>query len=409
VVALIQGDELVSSAHEGEDISVLLDATPFYGESGGQVGDVGTLTGENVKLQVEDTFKPVSDLYVHRCRVLEGEITPHTTVEAKIDETRRGQIAASHTSTHILHSALRTILGAHVGQAGSLVEAGRLRFDFTHYEAVSPELLREIEAVVNEKVRLNDLIEIDYMPLQQAKDRGALAFFGDKYGDIVRVVQTGDYSVELCGGTHVHATGEIGLVKIISESSIAAGVRRVEALTGATAYQETQTQDKLLANIANLLKTPKHLTPERVEKLLADSHELLRQIQALQAQDASSRVADLVNRAVGVDGFRVIASTVENTDRNGLRRLVDELKTRVESGVIVLASATGADVAFVAGVTPDLVKRRGLQAGKIIQAVTRIADGRGGGRPELAQGGGKEPAKMQAAIDAVAQIVANQS
>ena len=409
VIALIRGDELASGVHEGEEISVILNQTPFYGDSGGQVGDIGVIESENAKLKVVDTVKPVPDLFVHRCKVIEGEIAPQTLVEAKIDAERRQHIAVSHTATHILHHALRTALGTHVGQAGSLVESGRLRFDFTHYEAVSPQHLREIEADINDRVRLNNDVETDYLPLQEAKDRGALAFFGEKYGEIVRFVRIGDYSKELCGGTHVHAAGEIGLVKIISESSIAAGVRRIEALTGASAYQHIRSEEEALATIANMLRTSKQSTPERIEALLQTNRELERQINALQSQMAQSQVVDLVNSAVTVDGFRVIAGVLENTDRNGLRQLVDDLKHRIATGVVVLASATGNDVAFAAGVTSDLVKTRGLQAGKIIQAVTRLADGRGGGRPELAQGGGKNPSKMKEAIDAVIKIVADQA
>ena len=408
ILALIKGAELVSSVHEGDEVSIILNRTPFYGESGGQVGDIGTITSPDAKLAVINTTKPVPDLLVHKCKVIEGEITPHTTVEAEIDEARRQHIAVSHTATHILHSGLRTALGEHVSQAGSLVEAGRLRFDFTHYEAVSPDLLHEIEGFINDKVRMNDGIEIDQMPLQAAKEEGALAFFGDKYGNTVRVVQAGNYSTELCGGTHVRATGELGLVQIISESSIAAGVRRVEALTGNAAYQATRAQDDLLSTIANLLKTSKDLTPERVEKLLQENRQLEGQIQALQERLSQSNVADLVNRAAVVDGFRVVASTVENHERNGLRRLVDTLKNRLESGVVVLASTVDNDTAFIVGVTPDLVKNRGLQAGKIIQEVARLADGRGGGRPELAQGGSKNASKVQGAIDTVVKIVAEQ-
>ena len=409
VIALIRGDELASGVHEGEEVSVILNQTPFYGDSGGQVGDIGVIESENAKLKVVDTVKPVPDLFVHRCKVIEGEIAPQTLVEAKIDAERRQHIAVSHTATHILHHALRTALGTHVGQAGSLVESGRLRFDFTHYEAVSLQHLREIEADINDRVRLNNDVETDYLPLQEAKDRGALAFFGEKYGEIVRFVRIGDYSQELCGGTHVHAAGEIGLVKIISESSIAAGVRRIEALTGASAYQHIRSEEEALATIANMLRTSKQSTPERIEALLQTNRELERQINALQSQMAQSQVVDLVNSAITVDGFRVIAGVLENTDRNGLRQLVDDLKHRIATGVVVLASATGNDVAFAAGVTSDLVKTRGLQAGKIIQAVTRLADGRGGGRPELAQGGGKNPSKMKEAIDAVIKIVADQA
>ena len=409
VVALIRGDELASNAHEGEEVSVLLNRTPLYGESGGQVGDIGVIESEHAKLEVIDTVKPGPDLFVHKCKVIEGEILPQTTVEARIHTDRRQYVAVSHTATHILHHALRTVLGMHVAQAGSLVESGRLRFDFTHYEAVTPEQLHNIESGINDKVRLNHLVETEYLPLQEAKNRGAIAFFGDKYGEIVRMVQIGDYSKELCGGTHVHGAGEIGLVKIISESSIAAGVRRIEAVTGAAAYQQMRSEDDILATTANALKVQKHLIPERVEKLLQTNREFERQIKEFQSKIAQSQVADLVNNAANLNGFRIIAASLENTDRNGLRRLVDNLKNRIESGVVVLASAIGNEVAFVAGVTPDLVKDRGLQAGRIIQEVTRLADGRGGGRPELAQGGSKKPDKMEAAVDAVANIVANQT
>ncbi len=408
IVALIVGTESVGGAQVGDEVSLLLNRTPFYGESGGQVGDVGTLESRNAKLAVLDTFKPSAELVVHKCRVLEGEITPFTAVHAQIDVARRKAVAVSHTATHILHSGLRSVLGTHVGQAGSLVEAGRLRFDFSHYEAVSSEQLREIEGFVNEKIRENDTLSIAEMPLAEAKARGALAFFGDKYGDIVRVVQAGEYSVELCGGTHVDATGELGFVKLVSESSIAAGVRRVEAFTGGAAAAAVQDDDTLLATIAKVLKTPKTALPERVERMLQEQRELEQQLQQLQGQLARANIGALVESATRVDGVQVVASRVEGTHRNGLRQLVDELKTQLESGVVALASVADGEVAFVVGVTADLVKQRSLHAGKIIGELTRLADGRGGGRPELAQGGGKDPSKVQAAIEAARRIVAEQ-
>ena len=408
VIALIRGDELVSGIHEGDEVSAILNRTPFYGESGGQVGDIGTIESENAKLEVVDSFKPNPNLIVHKCKVIEGEIVPQTPVTSQIDAERRGHIAVSHTATHMLHSALRKVLGMHVSQAGSLVEPGRLRFDFTHFQAVTKNQLREIEGFINDCVRLNDKVEIDSMSLQAAKSKGALAFFGDKYGDVVRVVEIGDYSMELCGGTHAHATGDIALVKIISESSIAAGTRRIEAVAGRAAYQHICSEDEILSSIGSILKTQKNRAPEQVERLVQANRELEQQIKELQTNLAKSRVVDLVNRAVVVNGFRVVASVVDNTDRDGLRRLTDELKNHIESGVVVLASVTGNEVAFTAGVTPDLVQHHDLQAGKIIQAVTRLAEGRGGGRPELAQGGSRNPSKMKCAIDAVVKIVANQ-
>ena len=408
IVALIADAESVGSAQQGDEVFVLLNRTPFYGESGGQVGDIGTLESQDAKLAVQDTLKPSTDLVAHKCKVIEGEITPYTAVQAQIDTEHRNAVAVSHTATHLLHSGLRQILGTHVGQAGSLVEAGRLRFDFSHYEAVSSEQLRDIEEFVNGKIRGNDALSISEIPLDAAKEKGALAFFGDKYGDIVRVVQAGAYSVELCGGTHVQATGELGFVKLMSESSIAAGVRRVEALTGTTAVTTVQEDTALLTNVANLLKTPKATLPERIERLLQEQRDLEQQLQQLKSQHALANVSTLVEGATLVEDVRVVASLVADTDRNGLRRLVDELKTRLESGVVALAAVAGNEVAFVVGVTPDLVKDRGLNSGKIVSELTQLADGRGGGRPELAQGGGKNPSKANAAIAAASEIVGQQ-
>ena len=408
IVALIAESESVGSAREGEEVFVLLNRTPFYGESGGQVGDIGIIESRDAKLRVEDTRKPSADLFVHKCKVLAGEITPYTAVHAKIDTERRKAIAVSHTATHLLHSGLRQVLGTHVGQAGSLVEAGRLRFDFSHYESVSSEQLRDIETFVNEKIRGNDALSINEMSLDGAKSRGALAFFGDKYGDVVRVVQAGDYSIELCGGTHVNATGELGFVKLMSESSIAAGVRRVEALTGNAAITTIQEDTSLLSGAAGLLKAPKTDLLERIERLLQEQRELEQQLQQLKSQHALANIDDLVKGATLIEDVHVVASCVSDTDRDGLRRLVDEIKNRLESGVVALAAVTGNEVAFVVGVTSDLVKDRGLHAGKIISELTQLADGRGGGRPELAQGGGKNPNKVNAAIDMAGEIVKKQ-
>jgi len=408
IVALIAGTESVARAKQDEEVSVLLSRTPFYGESGGQVGDVGVLESSDAKLAVLDTIKPSPDLFVHKCKVVEGEITPFTKVKAQIDIDRRDAIAVSHTATHLLHSGLRNILGTHVAQAGSLVQAGRLRFDFNHYEAVSSDQLREIETLVNEKIRENDILEIGEMSLDKAKERGALAFFGDKYGDVVRVVQAGKYSVELCGGTHVDATGELGYVKLISESSIAAGVRRVEALTGSAAVTTIQDDEALLSDVASLLKTPKTGLSERIEQLLLEQRELEQQIQQLKSQNALSNIDILVDDATLVEGVKIVASRIDKTDRDSLRQMVDALKSKLESGVVALASVTGDDAAFIVGVTSDLVKDQGLHAGKLIQAITEIADGRGGGRPELAQGGGRNLGKVDAAIAATTQIIEKQ-
>ena len=405
IVALICGSESVTRATEGDEVTVLLNQTPFYGESGGQVGDIGTIVNSNATLNVVDTQKPSPDLITHKCKVVEGEITPFTLVTAKIDCERRKQIAVSHTATHLLHSGLRTILGDHVSQAGSLVEAGRLRFDFNHYEAVTSAQLQEIEVYINEKIRVNDHLEISEMSLDESKEKGALAFFGDKYGDVVRVVQSGDYSIELCGGTHVDSTGNLGYVKLMSESSIAAGVRRVEAFTGNSAITSIQNDELLLSEIAGLLKTPKRNLSERINQLLQDQRELELQIQQLNSQHALSNLQPLIEGAAIVDGIKIVSSSIEKTNRDSLRQLIDELKDRMQSGVVSLASINGDEVAFVVGVTSDLVKNRGLNAGQIIQEIAKLADGKGGGRPELAQGGSRSPEKVDTAIQATTKIV----
>lgn len=405
IVALICGSESVTRATEGDEVTVLLNQTPFYGESGGQVGDIGSIVNSNATLNVIDTQKPSPDLIAHKCKVVEGEITPFTHVTAKIDCERRRQIAVSHTATHLLHSGLRTILGDHVSQAGSLVEAGRLRFDFNHYEAVTTDQLQEIEVYINEKIRGNNHIEISEMSLDESKEKGALAFFGDKYGDVVRVVQSGDYSIELCGGTHADSTGNLGYVKLMSESSIAAGVRRVEAFTGNSAITSIQNDELLLSEIAGLLKTPKRNLSERINQLLHDQRELELQIQQLKSQNALSNLQPLIEGAAIVDGIKIVSSSIEKTNRDSLRQLIDELKDRMQSGVVSLASINGDEVAFVVGVTSDLVKNRGLNAGKIIQEIAKLADGKGGGRPELAQGGSRSPEKVETAIQATTKIV----
>ena len=408
VLALVQNGERVSVADEGDSVSIVLERTPFYGEAGGQVGDTGTLSANGVVVEIQSSKKPVPELIVHEGKVVKGSLSVEDTVWAEVDRPRRQDIAISHTATHILHSALRAVLGDHVVQAGSLVEPGRLRFDFSHYQAATSKELAEIEQLVNQRVRENAAIQTEVMDLQAAQDKGALAFFGEKYGEEVRVVQTGDFSIELCGGTHLGATGEIGLIKITSESSIAAGVRRIEALTGEAAYEQIAQDEATLRGLAELLKAPAADVLNRVEKLMQDGRELEVQLRELQSKLAVNQAADLVQTAVDVDGFPVLATLVGNMDRASLRNLLYDLKQRLGTGVVFLASIQEDEASFVAGVTPDLVKERKLRAGDIMKAVAAFADGRGGGRPEMAQGGSKSPDKVQAALDSVPVIVREQ-
>ncbi|MFQ6040424.1 MAG: alanine--tRNA ligase [Candidatus Poribacteria bacterium] len=408
VLAIVKNGELLSTAVEGDEVDVILNRTPFYGESGGQVGDTGTISTADVTLQVTDTVKPIPELIVHKCKVIKGALSPNDIVKAEVDIKRRKAIAISHTATHILHNALRTVLGKHVAQSGSLVEPGRLRFDFSHYEAVSKEQLRQVEDLVNKRIRDCEPVTVERMSLQEAKDKGAIAFFGEKYGDSVNVVQMGDFSMELCGGTHLKSTGEIGLVKILSESSIAAGVRRIEALTGEAAYQYQQESEEILSELGSLLKVgsgQRRLLIDRVQKLLQDNRDLERQIEQFRREFARSQVGDLVEKAQVVDGVKVIATILENVDRRELRAIVDNLKNKLGSGVVVLGSVTDSKPALIAGVTPDLIESKGLKAGDIIKDVAEIIGGSGGGRPDLAQAGGRDSTKLQEAIDAVAEIV----
>jgi alanyl-tRNA synthetase len=445
VLAIVKNGELLSTATEGDEVNVILNRTPFYGESGGQVGDTGAISNlehpdsieADVILQVSDTVKPIPELIVHKCKVIKGSLSPNAVpltttplpphnplpplvrgikgeggqgvvLKAEVNVKRRKAIAISHTATHILHNALRTVLGKHVAQSGSLVEPGRLRFDFSHYEAVSKEQLRKVESLINERIRECAPVTTERMSLQEAKDKGAIAFFGEKYGDVVNVVQIGDFSMELCGGTHLKSTGEIGLLKILSESSIAAGVRRIEALTGEVAYQYQQESEEILSELGSLLKVggaQRRLLIERVQKLLQDNRDLERQIEQFQREYARSQVGDLVQKAQIVDGVKVISTVLENVDRSELRSIVDDLKNKLGSGVVVLGSVTDSKPSLIAGVTPDLTESKGLKAGDIIKDVAKIVGGSGGGRADLAQAGGREPAKLQEAIDAVAGIV----
>ena len=418
VIAVVKDDELLSAAGEGDEVEIILDKTPFYGEVGGQVGDTGWLSKadagrmpalpDGAELRVMDSVHPIPDIIAHKCKVIEGGISPGDAVRAEVDGDRRQRIAANHTATHVLQSALRQVLGGHVAQSGSLVAPDRLRFDFNHYEAVSPEELKEVERLANQRIRENTPVTLAEMTLQEAKDRGATALFGEKYGDVVRVVQLDDYSMELCGGTHLRATGEIGDFKIISEGSIAAGVRRVEALTGEAAYLYEREIEEQLMNAADLLQVKPTEVVSRIESVIQQNRELERKIAQFQQERAISQVDRLLDRVKTMNGVKVLATSVENVDRNGLRSMLDNLKVKMGSGVIMLGTIIDGKAAFIAGVTEDLIREKGLEAGDIVREVARIAGGSGGGRPDMAQAGGKDPSKMAEALGATLNIVAAQ-
>ena len=395
----------VECLRPGEEGVVVLDRTPFYPEGGGQVGDRGTLSADPARFEVRDTRRR-GDAIAHYGVLSGGELAPGDSARARVDAQARAATARHHSATHLLHAALRCVLGEHVEQKGSLVAPDRLRFDFSHYEPVSPEHLRAIERRVNEWILGNDPARIEIMPLAEARASGAIALFGEKYDDPVRVLSIGDYSVELCGGTHVSRAGDIGLFKLVSETGIAAGIRRVEALAGGAALDWLGRADERFARLSRLVSSEPEAVVDRVEQLLARNRELEKELARATARLAASRGEDLATRAVDVEGLAVLAARVEGIGAKGLRDMVDQLKGRLGSAAVVLAAVDGEKVSLVAGVTGDSTDR--IAAGPLVNFVARQVGGRGGGRPDLAQGGGNEPGKVQEAIDSVSGWVREQ-
>ncbi|GMB07525.1 alanyl-tRNA synthetase [Thermolongibacillus altinsuensis] len=404
VEVIVKDGQLVDEVGEGEEAQVILSETPFYAESGGQIADRGWIESETAKAYVKDVQKAPNGQHLHYIVVEKGTIQTKNTYVARIDEAARADIVKNHTATHLLHQALKDVLGVHVNQAGSLVAPERLRFDFSHFGQVKPEELERIEALVNEQIWRNLPVHIDYKPLDEAKAMGAMALFGEKYGDIVRVVQVGDYSLELCGGCHVTNTAEIGLFKIVSESGIGAGTRRIEAVTGKAAYRLMNEQITLLKEAADKLKTnPKDLLG-RIDSLMNEMRELQRENESLSARLSHMEAANLVHKAKEVNGVQLLVSKVSGTDMNGLRAMVDDLKQKLGSAIIVLASIQNEKVNLIAGVTNDLIEK-GYHAGKLIKEVAVRCGGGGGGRADMAQAGGKDPNKVDQALNFVEEWV----
>lgn len=404
VTVIVKNGELAEEVREGEEAQIMLDVTPFYAESGGQIADQGFIENETTKVYVKDVQKAPNGQHLHHIIVEKGTLKKGETYTASLFEQKRAQIVKNHTATHLLHQALKDVLGVHVNQAGSLVAPDRLRFDFSHFGQVKPEELERIEAIVNEKIWRSLPVHIDYKPLDEAKAMGAMALFGEKYGEIVRVVQVGDYSLELCGGCHVTNTAEIGLFKIVSESGIGAGTRRIEAVTGEAAYRFMNDQLALLQEVAQKLKTnPKDIIG-RIDALMSEIRELQRENESLAARLSNMEAANLVNKAKKVNGINVLASKVNAPDMNSLRTMMDELKQKLGSGVIVLASVQGEKVNLIAGVTNDLIEK-GFHAGKLIKEVATRCGGSGGGRADMAQAGGKDPNKVSEALQFVEEWV----
>lgn len=407
VLGILRDGQRLQSAEAGEEIAFILDVTPCYAESGGQVGDHGRLTAPDLDVEIYEVTRPVENLIVHRGRVTKGVLREHDQVTVEVDTARRAAVCRNHSATHLLHKALKMVLGEHVNQAGSLVEPGRLRFDFTHYTAPAADELKKIEEIVNDSV-LNDLpIDIFETSVDEAREMGAAALFGEKYGERVRVVRMGDFSLELCGGTHLKNTAGIGLFKLVAESSVGAGLRRIEAVTGKAALQYVHDREEQLARIAGLVKAAPHEVVRRVEGLLNSNRELEAENETLQARLAKYQVHDLLNSVKTVKGIKVLAGQAAAPDMDSLRGMVDLLRDKVGSGVIVLGSANGDKVSLVAAVSKDLLKS-GLHAGKLIKEVAAVVGGGGGGRPEMAQAGGKDPSRLNEAVEKVCQVVAAQ-
>ena len=405
IVALLRDGREVERLDPEEEGWVVLDETPFYAESGGQVGDRGRLVAGGIGFEITDTQRH-GDAIVHVGVVTGGALSVAAVVEAHVDAEARRATARNHSATHLLHAALRAVLGEHVQQKGSLVAPDRLRFDFSHYEPVTREEIRRIESLVSSWILGNDEACTEIMPLDEAKRSGAIALFGERYDDPVRVLSFGGYSVELCGGTHVSRAGDVGLFKIVSEGGIAAGVRRIVALTGEEALAWVHSMEDRIGRIAGSMKADAETVADRVEAMLVRNRALERDLERLKARVAASRGDDLAAQAVDVDGLKVLAAKIDGADPKALRETVDRLKSRLGSAAVVLATVKAEKVALVAGVTNDYTDR--IEAGMLANHVARQVGGRGGGRPELAQAGGNDPSRVDQAIRSVAGWVREQ-
>ncbi|MGI1691912.1 alanine--tRNA ligase [Thermoanaerobacter uzonensis] len=406
VLAIVKDEELVEEAEAGDGVSIILDVTPFYAESGGQIGDKGTLENENVLIKVKDC-KKVGDKFIHIGTIERGLISVGDEVKAQIDVVSRRNAARNHTATHLLHKALKEILGDHVHQAGSLVADDRLRFDFSHYQAVTKEELKQIENRVNEKIYQSLNVHIEEKTYDEAVKEGAVALFTEKYGDKVRVVKIDDYSMELCGGTHVKNTNEIGIFKILSETAVGAGLRRIEALTGLAAIKYLEEKEEILKEASDLLKAQDKEIISKIGSLQQVLKAKDKEIEQLKIKMASILANSLINSAISLDGIKVVVSKVEDYDSEALKALGDILKDRLKTAVIVLASSAPEKAIFVGMATKDVVQK-GINIGAVIKEVCKVSEGNGGGRPDMAQGTGKNPFKVEEALNKAIEIVKEQ-
>ena len=393
-----QTGEAVTQLQAGEQGVVILDNTPFYAESGGQVGDSGQLfINDSVFFEVQDTTK-LGNAFAHK-GIAKASLGINARINAQINVERRQSIIKNHTATHLLHAVLRKVLGEHVAQKGSLVDSEKLRFDFSHFEAITADELQQVECMVNAEIRFNHQRETQLMQIDEAKEKGAMALFGEKYDDEVRVVTLGDASIELCGGVHVDRTGDIGLVKIVSESGIAAGVRRIEAVSGQGAINFIEYQSSLLTEISSKVKSDVAGVSEKIEQILTKNKALEKEISVLKQKLAAQAGSDLLNQAIEIKGIKILIANLEGVESKALRGMVDDLKNKMQSGIIMLAAPNDGKVGLIAGVTKDLIGK--VKAGELVNMVAQQVGGKGGGRPDMAQAGGSQPENVPAALATV--------
>ena len=403
VIAIVKDDERVEELAEGDEGLIVLDETPFYAEAGGQVGDRGNIFNTDAQIAVHDTFAPIAGIVLHKSKVKSGAIKVGDVVTATVDEEKRDATRRNHTATHLVHAALKEVLGTHVKQGGSVVAPQFLRFDYTHYQPLSPEEITEIEDLVNRYILENHPVNTNIMAIEEAMRSGAVALFGEKYGADVRVLSVGggEFSMELCGGTHVRATGDIGSFKIVSDESIASGVRRIRAITGFDAFERFREDERLIDKSLSFLKTQRDQLPSAIEKLQEELKRVRRENDELKMKIATGAIGNASSNgdeAREISGVKVIAKTVEGLDKGGMRHLSDTLLAKMKSGVVVLGRAEDDKVSFIVRVSDDLTDK--IKAGRIVQEIAPIVSGRGGGKPDMAEGGGTDASKLTEALEA---------
>jgi alanyl-tRNA synthetase len=405
ITAIIKEGVLVDSAAQGDRVDIITDRTPFYGESGGQVGDKGIMEGESGTAEVTDTKKPLPNIIVHHAVIKKGTLWVGDEVGLSVNEKLRHGAETHHSTTHILHAVLREVLGKHVGQAGSLVAPGRLRFDFTHHSSVDEKELRKIEDIINERIRHDDRVVTDPdVPYDEAMKRGAMAFFQEKYGDRVRVVSIGDYSKELCGGTHLESSGEAGLFKIVSETASAAGVRRIEAVSGESAWNFVRGIEDRLAEASRILRVPESDVIPRIGKLVEENEAIRKELETVKGRMLSERTGDIMESVKNVNGLNVLSVEIPDADPDQLRKVWDDVRSKLSSGIAVLGTRDDGKAYLLVGVTSDLHKK--YHSGNIVKVLAPVIGGKGGGRPDMAQAGGNHPEKLPEALEKVFEILA---